>query len=149
MVKMKGLELMPSLGAWRYCWKWFEDSAAMDKGENCMTTPTIHMKVRALRVKLKTTIRHAAATRNEGESIWVQAKRNGNMGYGEGCPRTYVAGDDLESSVKWVEENFATGKVSLETLDDLKRWVENNSTVIDKYPSAWCAVEMALLDLFS
>ncbi len=121
----------------------------MDNGEKRMTTQTIHIQVRALRVKFKTTIRHAAATRNEGESVWVQAKRNGNKGYGEGCPRTYVAGDDLESSVKWVEENFSTGKVNFETLEDLKQWVENNSTAIDKYPSAWCAIEMALLDLFS
>ncbi|MCX5846869.1 MAG: alpha/beta fold hydrolase [Deltaproteobacteria bacterium] len=114
-----------------------------------MIKQTILIEVRTLRVRFKTTIRHAAATRNEGESIWIQAKRNGNKGYGEGCPRTYVAGDDLESSVKWVEENFSTGKVNFETLDDLKQWVENNSTAIDKYPSAWCAIEMALLDLFS
>jgi len=114
-----------------------------------MSKRTIHLEVRPLRVRLKTTFRHAAATRDAGESLWVQAKRNGNKGYGEGCPRTYVAGDDLESSVKWVEENFSSGKVDFETLDDLKQWVENNSTVIDKYPSAWCAIEMALLDLFS
>lgn len=114
-----------------------------------MITQAIYIKVGALRVKFKTTIRHAAATRNEGESIWVQAKRNGNEGYGEGCPRAYVAGDDLESSVKWVEENFSTGKVNLETLAHLKKWIEDNSMVIDKYPSAWCAIEMALLDLFS
>ena len=79
-----------------------------------------------LQVALKTTFRHAAATRNEGESIWVQAKRNGNKGYGEGCPRVYVAGDDLDSSVKWVKENFSSGKVDFETLDDLKQWVEKN-----------------------
>ena len=114
-----------------------------------MTKRTICIEARPLQLILKTTIRHAAATRNEGESVWVQAKRNGIAGYGEGCPRTYVAGDDLASSVKWVKENFSTGKVDFETLDDLKQWVENNSTVIDKYPSAWCAVEMALLDLFS
>jgi pimeloyl-ACP methyl ester carboxylesterase len=28
-------------------------------------------------------------------------------------------------------------------------WIEKNSREIDKYPSAWCAVEMALLDLFA
>jgi L-alanine-DL-glutamate epimerase-like enolase superfamily enzyme/pimeloyl-ACP methyl ester carboxylesterase len=121
----------------------------MDKGKNRMSKRTIHIEVRPLRVRLKTTFRHAAATRDAGESLWVQAKRNGNKGYGEGCPRTYVAGDDLESSVKWVEENFSSGKMDFETLDDLKQWVENNSKVIDKYPSAWCAIEMALLDLFS
>lgn len=114
-----------------------------------MTTQAVHITAQALRVKFKTTIRHAAAIRDEGESIWIQAKRNGFAGYGEGCPRTYVAGDDLKSSIKWVEENFSPGKANLETLDDLKQWIEDNSTVIDKYPAAWCAIEMALLDLFS
>lgn len=114
-----------------------------------MNKQAVDIKVAALRVKFKTTIRHAAATRNEGESIWIQAKRNGTEGYGEGCPRTYVAGDDLESSVKWVEENFSSKKVTLETLDTLKKWIRDNSSLIDKYPSAWCAIEMALLDLFS
>ncbi len=114
-----------------------------------MSKETIHIEALPLKLKLKTTFRHAAATRDEGESIWVQAKRNGNKGYGEGCPRVYVAGDDLESSIKWVKENFSTGNVDFDSVDDLKQWVENNGTIIDKYPSAWCAIEMALLDLFS
>lgn len=114
-----------------------------------MKEQTIRIKAMPLKVALKTTFRHAAATRDTGESIWVQAKRNGNTGYGEGCPRVYVAGDDLESSVKWVNDHFATGRVNLETLDDLRQWVEDHGAVIDEYPSAWCAVELALLDLFS
>ena len=114
-----------------------------------MSEQTILIEAMPLQVALKTTFRHAAATRDEGESIWVQARRNGSRGYGEGCPRIYVAGDDLESSVQWVKDNFSTERVVFETLDDLKEWVENNGAVIDKYPSAWCATEMALLDLFS
>ena len=114
-----------------------------------MDKETIRIEALPLKVKLKTTFRHAAATRDEGESIWVQAKRNGNKGYGEGCPRVYVAGDDLESSIKWVKENFSNGNVNFNSVDDLKQWVENKSFVINKYPSAWCAIEMALLDLFS
>jgi len=42
------------------------------------------IKAEPLRLNLKTTIRHAAATRDEGESIWVQAKRHEHTGYGEG-----------------------------------------------------------------
>jgi len=110
---------------------------------------TIQIKALPLKVKLKTTFRHAAATRQEGESIWVQAKRNGNKGYGEGCPRVYVAGDDLASSLQWVKNNFTAGRVLFDTLGQMKQWIEKHSEVIDKYPSAWCAVEMALLDLFA
>ncbi|MBE0558277.1 MAG: alpha/beta fold hydrolase, partial [Proteobacteria bacterium] len=114
-----------------------------------MSEQIIHIEAIPLQVALKTTFRHAAATRDEGESIWVRASRNGSKGYGEGCPRVYVAGDDLESSVQWVKDNFSAGKGSFETLDDLKEWVESHDAIIDKYPSAWCATEMALLDLFS
>lgn len=110
---------------------------------------TLLIKAEPLRLNLKTTIRHAAATRNEGESIWIQAERNGNTGYGEGCPRVYVAGDDLDASIRWIQENFSPGKVNYETLEDLKQWVQDKEKEIDNYPSAWCAVEMAMLDLLS
>ena len=110
---------------------------------------TLRIEAEPLRLNLKTTIRHAAATRNEGESIWVQAKRNGNTGYGEGCPRVYVAGDDLDSSLTWIKKTFPSGKVNFETLEDLKQWAEGNEKKIDNYPSAWCAIEMAMLDLLS
>jgi L-alanine-DL-glutamate epimerase-like enolase superfamily enzyme len=110
---------------------------------------TLRIEAETLRLNLKTTIRHAAATRNEGESIWVQAKRNGNIGYGEGCPRIYVAGDDLDTSLTWIKENFSTGLVNFETLEDLKQWTEEKEKEIDNYPSAWCAIEMAMLDLLS
>jgi len=114
-----------------------------------MTLPSVGIEAMPLRLKLKTTIRHAAATRNEGESVWVRATRNGYSGYGEGCPRAYVAGDELDSSVRWVNDNFSNGKADFGNLSDLKQWLEKNSPAIDRYPSAWCAVEMALLDLLS
>jgi L-alanine-DL-glutamate epimerase-like enolase superfamily enzyme/pimeloyl-ACP methyl ester carboxylesterase len=122
---------------------------ARNKGEHRMSKQILYIDVAPLRLKLKTTIRHAAATRNEGESIWVRAKRNGNEGYGEGCPRTYVAGDDIESSVAWVKKNFSTCPINFGTLEDLKQWAETNEKIINHNPSAWCAVEMAVLDLLS
>ena len=114
-----------------------------------MTEQTILIEVQPLRLKLKATIRHAGATRTEGESVWVKAERKGITGYGEGCPRSYVAGDDLESSILWVQDMFSAGKVHFNTFEDVKKWVKKNSNMIDRYPSAWCATEMALLDLFS
>ncbi|MDD4356095.1 MAG: alpha/beta fold hydrolase, partial [Smithellaceae bacterium] len=109
----------------------------------------IQIKAEPLRLTLKTTIRHAAATRNEGESIWVRAQRREHTGYGEGCPRDYVAGDDLASSLKWIEENFSEGKADFSNLDDVRQWISSHEKIIDQYPSAWCAVEMAVLDLLA
>lgn len=114
-----------------------------------MSEQTIFIEVQPLCVRLKAIVRHAGASRNEGESVWVKAERKGITGYGEGCPRSYVAGDDLESSVLWVQDMFSAGKVHFNTFEDVKKWVKKNSNLIDRYPSAWCATEMALLDLFS
>ena len=114
-----------------------------------MTNQSLQIKAVPLRLALKTTIRHAAATRNEGESIWVQAKRRDHTGYGEGCPRAYVAGDELTSSLTWVRDNFPEGRVNFATRDDLSEWAFSHGKVIDQYPAAWCAVEMAVLDLLA
>lgn len=114
-----------------------------------MTRPVLYIEAQPLRLKLKTVIRHAAAARNEGESIWVRAGRNGRMGYGEGCPRIYVAGDEIETSITWINSQFASGRNCFHTLAELRRWVKSYEETIDRYPSAWCAVEMAVLDLLA
>ncbi|PKN18068.1 MAG: hypothetical protein CVU71_11140 [Deltaproteobacteria bacterium HGW-Deltaproteobacteria-6] len=114
-----------------------------------MTKRNIQIKAEPLQLTLKTTVRHAAATRKEGESLWIEAKSQGHTGYGEGCPRDYVAGDDLTSSLQWVRETFSAGEVDFSTLDDLKQWSSSHAKMIDQYPSAWCAVEMAILDLLA
>src|SRR5512145_2642508 len=114
-----------------------------------MAKQSIEISVQPLKLALKTTIRHAAATRNEGESVWVQARRQNVTGFGEGCPRAYVAGDDLDKSIAWVQENFSSGQLNFEFLDELRQWVRIHEIEIDRYPSAWCAVEMAVLDLLA
>ncbi|MCK5099422.1 MAG: hypothetical protein KAR45_15040, partial [Desulfobacteraceae bacterium] len=114
-----------------------------------MPAQPIDISVYALESTLKRTIRHAAATRDAGESIWVKAERNGIVGYGEGCPRSYVAGDSLNSSIAWVKNNFSTRQIEFNGMKDVEQWGDENSSVIDKYPAAWCAVEMALLDIFA
>lgn len=110
---------------------------------------TLHITAIPLRLTLKNTIRHNAATRSEGESIWVQAQRRETTGYGEGCPRIYVTGENLESSLGWVRDTCAVSLLEFTTPDELKRWVFLNAATIDRYPSAWCALEMALLDLLA
>jgi len=114
-----------------------------------LTKQHVLIKSEPLKLILKAKVRHAAATRSEGESIWVQAQRQDQTGYGEGCPRAYVAGDDLDSSLAWVRENFSSAPVNFSSLDDLKAWVASHEDIIDRFPSAWCAVEMAVLDLMA
>jgi L-alanine-DL-glutamate epimerase-like enolase superfamily enzyme len=60
-----------------------------------------------------------------------------------------VAGDDIKESLAWIKRNFSSDKVNFGTLAELKQWAEDNKKEIDNYPSAWCAIEMAMLDLLS
>ncbi|MFZ5573053.1 MAG: alpha/beta fold hydrolase [Thermodesulfobacteriota bacterium] len=114
-----------------------------------MPVPSIRIEAYPLRIALKSTIRHAAAARNRGESVWVQAQRGGLTGFGEGCPRSYVTHDDLTSSVEWVKDRFGDGQLRFRDVGEVIQWTDANSCEIDEFPSAWCAVELAVLDLLA
>ncbi len=114
-----------------------------------MAKSNIRIKAQPLQLPLKTTFRHAGASRNKGESVWLQAERNHVLGFGEGYPRIYVTGDDLESSLRWIETNFSDGNQPFDSLGAVRDWVKENQNQINRYPSAWCAMELALLDLFA
>ena len=114
-----------------------------------MPEGSITIDVQPLNMKLKSTFRHAGATRRVGDSLWIRARRGDLSGYGEGCPRPYAAGDDTAESIRWVRQHFSQGALACQSFEDLAGWVATHADLIDRYPSAWCAVEMALLDLFS
>jgi L-alanine-DL-glutamate epimerase-like enolase superfamily enzyme/pimeloyl-ACP methyl ester carboxylesterase len=109
----------------------------------------INIQFRVLRVPLKSRVRHAAATRKAGESLWVQAHRGRLSGFGEGCPRDYVTGETPESCYEWLEQHVRAIQASCQSLDQLQAWQMEHGDLIDAAPSAWCAVECALLDLFA
>ena len=110
---------------------------------------SVRLNFSELRVPLKATFRHASAARTHGESLWVEASRGEHRGYGEGCPRAYVTGETRASCRQWVgtwQESIQTRCASLEALQG---WLVENTAAIDASPSAWCAIESALLDLFA
>jgi len=107
------------------------------------------LRFRQLKVPLKHTFRQASSTRTHGESIWIEAARNGVAGYGEGCPRSYVTGETLESCEAWLNERLDDIMASCLDLDALAAWSAEHEADIEASPSSWCAVEGALLDLFA
>jgi L-alanine-DL-glutamate epimerase-like enolase superfamily enzyme/pimeloyl-ACP methyl ester carboxylesterase len=109
----------------------------------------ISVRFLKLRLPLKSTVRHAAASRKEGESLWVQARRGNASGFGEGCPRDYVTGETLETSSQWLSQHLPEIKIRCHSHDQLRKWQSEHAALIDKAPSAWCAIECALLDLFA
>ncbi len=102
-----------------------------------------------LRVPLKATFRQASAARTHGESLWVEAARDGHRGYGEGCPRAYVTGETRASCRQWIGSWQETIQSECTSLDALRNWLAEHAADIDASPSVWCAIESALLDLFA
>ncbi|HLK16869.1 MAG TPA: enolase C-terminal domain-like protein, partial [Fimbriimonadaceae bacterium] len=109
----------------------------------------IRLRFSELRVPLKMTFRHASAARTHGESLWVEASRGPLLGYGEGCPRSYVTGETRSSCKQWLATWHEAIQSECTGLEALQAWVVEHTSDIDKSPSAWCAIECALLDLFA
>lgn len=101
-----------------------------------------------LRIPLRTTFRHAAAERACGESLLVRATGPGGMhGFGEGCPRPYVSGETPKSCAAFFRRHRASLQDAITDVEALNTWVTRQVLEIDANPAAWCALELALLDL--
>ena len=94
--------------------------------------------------------KHASASRSATENIIaVVESENGQIGYGEGCPRAYVTGETAASSAAFIGRHSHALSSRVRRLSDLADWISRNATVIDTNPAAFCAVELALLDLLA
>ncbi len=110
---------------------------------------TLKIKIKNLEIPFVTGFKHASAERLKSCSLWVEASRGGFTGFGEGCPRPYVTGEDLKSAIDWSESIKLLVEGLVHQASDLKRWHLEYSDLIDAHPAAWCAIELALLDLFA
>ena len=106
-----------------------------------------HLSAKKLEIPFKVNFKHALANRFKTESILVSAKSSTeNIGYGEGCPRSYVTNESVDTALNFIRY-YKNQILGISTLQDLKSFIEINKKVIDINPAAWCAVELALLDL--
>ena len=109
----------------------------------------ITLAFRRVAIPFRQQFKHGSAERSETLAVWVEASRGRVKGVGEGCPREYVTGESLDSARRFYERHRHTWESQLQKLDDLAAWVRTNQMVIDRDPAAWCAVELAYLDLFA
>lgn len=107
------------------------------------------LRLSRLEIPFKVKFRHAAAERSRMASVWVEARGNGLLGVGEGCPREYVTGESLTSAEEFFRRTRDAVVGEVRSVDDLRAWQSGRASEIDANPSAWCAVELALLDLFA
>ena len=112
-------------------------------------------RVRIFRVQIPFSVQvsHNLAKRNKSQGFAVEIRDSrGERGYGEGTPRDYVTGETAEASENASLELADTlvGE-HISGLEDLFSFLEDSggSSIACEYPSAFCAIELALLDLFS
>lgn len=107
------------------------------------------LQATSLAIPFKNSFRHAAAERRTTQTLWVKVDRGEHTGHGEGCPREYVTAEDAGSALAFCSAHREEWLKEIQDLEGLRRWVAGNAPEIDRHPAAWCAVELALLDLFA
>lgn len=108
------------------------------------------LELQPLRIPFRVSFKHASAERNLTQSVLVIARsEDGLTGYGEGCPRDYVTGETDASVVAFFERHRADLSARVTDRLTFEEWVRLHQPDIDQNPAAWCALELALLDLLA
>lgn len=110
---------------------------------------TLRMQLLFLDIPFKEKFSHSSFERKSSETVVVEVSdENGVKGVGEGCPRSYVTGESFASAESFFLE-IKDKVCGFTGFDELKKFVSANRSLIDKNPSAWCGVELALIDYLS
>lgn len=108
------------------------------------------LELKPLRIPFRVAFKHASAERHVTQGVLVMARSQAGLtGYGEGCPRDYVTGETETTVVDFFEVHRTDLKATVTDLASLRAWCERHQADIDKNPAAWCALELALLDLLA
>src|SRR5829696_6309173 len=113
----------------------------------------------AVDLPFKVAFRHAAAARTTSESLFLRVRLdNGAEGWGEALPRAYVSGESREQAFALLRDRILPALVgqSFRSLPEAVSFLEKcdgkappewvNAEV--PQTSAWCSVDLALLDAF-
>ncbi|MCY4104714.1 MAG: hypothetical protein OXG55_15875 [bacterium] len=106
------------------------------------------LDVFAFPVPFRVVFRHASASRARAENLIIAARSDcGRVGYGEGCPRSYVTAETVPGAVDFVRGVTESIIGAVTDAASLRDWAEDHRRLIDRNPAAFCAVELAILDL--
>ena len=106
------------------------------------------LEVFSFPVPFNVVFRHASASRAQAENIIVAAHSDcGRVGYGEGCPRSYVTGETVAGGMAFVRDIASALADHVQDNESLCDWIHAHRDLIDKNPAAFCAAEIAILDL--
>jgi len=99
-------------------------------------------------VPFRAVFRHASASRSRAENLIVAARSaDGVTGYGEGCPRDYVTGETVDGGATFIRRHAQAIADAVTDGASLRAWAEAHRDEVDEHPAAFCAIELAVLDL--
>ena len=108
------------------------------------------ISVTPFRAPLQAPFVHASARRVTAESLIVTARSaDGPAGYGEGCPRPYVTGESLAGAIAFAQRIGSELAADVRDVADLRAWIARETSLVDANPAAFCALEMALIDVLA
>ena len=108
------------------------------------------LEVGTFPVPFNIVFKHTSAARAATENVVVRiTDADGMTGYGEGCPRSYVTGETEASAIEFIKSIGPKIVANGGDLAGLRQEIADNQEAIDQNPAAFCALELALLDLMS
>src|SRR5918995_4389272 len=122
--------------------------------------PTVtELQLFAVDLPFKVTVRHAAAARTTSESLFLRVGLDsGAQGWGESLPRAYVSGERREGAFALLRDAILPALLgrTFRSLSEVDSFLEKcdgqapTEWVRPEVPqtSAWCSVDLALLDAF-
>jgi L-alanine-DL-glutamate epimerase-like enolase superfamily enzyme len=122
--------------------------------------PTVtELQLFAVDLPFKVAFRHAAAARTTSESLFLRVGLDsGARGWGESLPRAYVSGEHRDGAFALLREAILPALVGrrFQSLSEVGSFLEKcdgqapSEWVRPEVPqtSAWCSVDLALLDAF-
>src|SRR5215213_3054375 len=123
-----------------------------------MATVT-ELQLFAVDLPFKTVVRHAAAARTSSESLFLRMTLDSGVeGWGEALPRAYVSGETGQDAFALLRDQVLPALVGqrFQSLPEVVSFLEKcdgkapPEWVHPEVPqtSAWCSVDLALLDAF-
>lgn len=110
----------------------------------------VKVEIGSFPMPFRLVFKHTSAARAATENIVVRlSDPGGPVGYGEGCPRSYVTGETDSSARAFLAEHGNDLATSVADVDGLETWIDLHQSVIDRNPAAFCALELAMLDLLA
>lgn len=102
-----------------------------------------------LKIPFRLNFKHNSAERKETEAIIVIAGDGIYKGTGEGCPRKYVTAESPATAAVFFDTIKDSIVKEVHDIASLKLFHECNISSIKNNHAAWCAIELALIDLFA